>query len=238
MLVGECKGGAQQSSWTQTLEPQQVPGPFPEPQGHPSLSLTDSPKAPGAPQAPLPREPSALAKQLLPSLQGTSCTQVWLPTSWAGTSPFSEAWAGVRVSEQSPTTPAGSMVRGWWGWWEGPSSGQVRRRARRGSEQRWSPGTPPVSGPALGTGVPGQTRGLGHALWVQRSLDKYRMRSVLRKGTGAGGERAGAREETTQKRRESPPGPAGLTEGHSRQRAQPEHRLWGRTGQQRVTREP
>lgn len=79
--------------------------------------LTDSPSAPRAPQ-PLPSEPSALAKQPLPCLQGKSYTRGWLQTSWAGTSPSSAAWARVRVSEQNHMIPAGSMVKGWWGWWE------------------------------------------------------------------------------------------------------------------------
>ena len=67
---------------------------------------------------PLPRA-FRLAERPLPDLQERNCILGWLQTSWAGTSPSSAAWVSVRVSEQSHTTPAGSMVKGWWGFGEG-----------------------------------------------------------------------------------------------------------------------
>lgn len=60
-----------------------------------------------------------LAEQPSPCLQEKNCTQGWLQTSWAGTSPSSEAWASVRVFEQNHMTPAGSMVKSWWGFGKG-----------------------------------------------------------------------------------------------------------------------
>lgn len=71
---------------------------------------------------PTPPRAFRLAEQRSPCLQEKNCTQGWLQTSWAGTSPSSAAWASVQVSGQNHTTPAGSTVRGWWGFWEGPSS--------------------------------------------------------------------------------------------------------------------
>ncbi|XP_035131475.1 semaphorin-3B isoform X7 [Callithrix jacchus] len=43
-------------------------------------------------------------------LEGRSYTQGWQQTSWAETLPSFAAWANVQVSEQSHTTPAGSMT--------------------------------------------------------------------------------------------------------------------------------
>lgn len=122
---------------TELLEPHQ------EPQG--------SPKSPQSSKFPQPRAFS-LAEPW-PCLQGKSCILGWPQTSWAGTSPSSAAWASVRVSELSPTTPAGSMVRGWWGGRRGPSSstGQVLSKAHKISERWRQPGLTKyfhVAGPA------------------------------------------------------------------------------------------
>lgn len=43
------------------------------------------------------------------SVLGKSCIPGWRRTLWAGTLPSFEAWVRIRVSEQSPMIPAGSM---------------------------------------------------------------------------------------------------------------------------------
>lgn len=115
VLVGESEG------WDPSTAPE-TPG---SPQALPRAPRTPitvlTPQEAPQLHRPPPRPPRAFraAEQPSPRLQGRSCIPGWLQTSWAGTSPSSAAWAGGRVSEQSRTTPAGSMVKDWWGWWEG-----------------------------------------------------------------------------------------------------------------------